>query len=518
MFNTSVQGADDIVTIPLTGLTSDQYLKLHVVYLGIEAKPKEMASRLVRMGSRSGDNFRESLASVTLSGSFISKHRVRQRLEWCYYLGVTELTEAQWAAVMGEGKATNLPKSSITFAEIELFLEKLNSYVYKKHRDKLPKMNGETAYFRLPTESEWEFAARGGSAVESSVFDLDHPYGRGKLGQNEWSVKNAKGKVQEVGMWENPNPVGLFDMLGNVTELTSSMYSLEYGHGRVSARVARGGNAKENESSLRSSRRTETLPYLPSTGEPRRNPMLGLRLALGSSLFAGSGDDEMNSAWDKYSKTRPVGTTDRSSQIVAAAEAREVVDELRVKLANLELENEELRTDGGQTIATSSRPMDAQRLLLRSNDENQRLRVSLQKLKEDNLALSRENAGSERKRVNALVRTSSASSHLVYKDNFRVITLSDNAIFKDKVEALKKNRDYNVERYRKNVLELAEASPKIVEGELSEWIVNLRSDSNGESPQIRAVKVLGKHIKLFRSGKLLQLDTLLDDIDKGIRD
>lgn len=506
MFAASTQSAEDIVVIPLPGLTADQHLKLHVIYLGIEAKPNEMASRLVRLGSRSGDNFRESLASVALSGSFISRHDLRQQSEWCYYLGVTEVTEAQWSAIMGGGKVTNSPKTSITLAEIELFLQKLNSYVYEKHRDKLPKINGESAYFRLPTESEWEFAARGGAEVDSSVFDLDHPYGNGKLGQNEWSVKNAKGKVQEVGLWEKPNPVGLFDMLGNVAELTSSMYSLEYGHGRVSARVARGGNAKENENSLRSSRRTEVLPYLPSTGEPRKNPMLGLRLALGSSLFGGSNDDEMNLAWEEYIKTRPVGTTNRSAQIVDAAEANETIAELKRKVASLE------RGDKGQRQVG---PIDTKEQLWEK--EKASLEASLGKLKQANAELLSENNGSEEKRVEALVRTSSASSHLVYKDNFRITILGDKEIFKDKVNSLKENRNYNLDRYRKNVIELAEASPKIVENELSKWIANLRGGRKGESTQIKAVRVLGEHVKVFRGGKLLQADALLKDIDEKIK-
>ena len=150
--------------------------------------------------------------------------------------------------------------------------------------------NGEaTGFLRLPTEAEWEFAARGGIAVSLDEFDRKTPY-EGPLTRHEWFAgpKSSHDKVKPVGRLA-PNPIGLHDMLGNVAEMTESLYRIEYYQGKAGGFVARGGHYFTAEKNLRSSMRTEE-PFYTNLGDkppaPNKKPTLGLRLAVSSVVFS----------------------------------------------------------------------------------------------------------------------------------------------------------------------------------------------------------------------------------------
>jgi formylglycine-generating enzyme required for sulfatase activity len=128
----------------------------------------------------------------------VPTHRVR--LTRGFELGKYEVTQAQWEAVMGPGsnpsdtKGPKNPVDSVNKAEIHAFLDKLNA------------LNDGHKY-RLPTEAEWEYAARAGAP--------DPP--RASLGEYAWFADNSDDQSHPVGL-KKPNAWGLFDMLGNVRE------------------------------------------------------------------------------------------------------------------------------------------------------------------------------------------------------------------------------------------------------------------------------------------------------------
>lgn len=122
-----------------------------------------------------------------------------------YYIGRYEVTQALWEAVMGKNPSGSiggdLPVEQVSYAEVIEFISRLN------------KQAGVT--FRLPTEAEWEYAARGGNKSAGSVF----PGGR-DLMQVGWSRLNSLDKTHPVGMLA-ANELGLYDMAGNVWEWCS---------------------------------------------------------------------------------------------------------------------------------------------------------------------------------------------------------------------------------------------------------------------------------------------------------
>lgn len=119
-----------------------------------------------------------------------------------YFIGETEVTQELWVAVMGYNpskcKGNKYPVENVTWYECQKFIQKLNT---------LTKMN-----FRLPTESEWEYAARGGN--KSKYYQYS---GSNKIDDVAWYGNNSEFKVHHV-KTKLPNELAIYDMSGNVCE------------------------------------------------------------------------------------------------------------------------------------------------------------------------------------------------------------------------------------------------------------------------------------------------------------
>lgn len=142
-----------------------------------------------------------------------------------YSIGKFEVTQAEWREVMGENpsfyKGDYLPVESVSWEDCQTFIRKLNDMTGKR--------------FALPTEAQWEFAARGGNKSKGTHFaGSKHFYEVGWFWENsgdellydDWSLELAKENgctLHTVGQKE-PNELGLFDMSGNVAEFCSDWY------------------------------------------------------------------------------------------------------------------------------------------------------------------------------------------------------------------------------------------------------------------------------------------------------
>ena len=151
-----------------------------------------------------------------------------------YYIGKYEVTQAQWRAVMGSNpsiwKGDNLPVEDVSWNDIQEFIKKLNAQTGKR--------------FRLPTEAEWEYAARGGNQSKGYKYS-----GSNKIKDVAWYDRTSRGKPHPVGQ-KTPNELGIYDMSGNVREWCQDWYG-DYssdaqtnptGPSSGSYRVLRGGS------------------------------------------------------------------------------------------------------------------------------------------------------------------------------------------------------------------------------------------------------------------------------------
>ena len=143
-------------------------------------------------GSNAGDDEKPS-HSVTLSS---------------YYIGETEVTQGLWETVMGSNpskfKGANNPVECVSWDDCKSFISKLNSLTGQR--------------FRLPTEAEWEFAARGGSKSKHYKY-----FGSNTLSAVAWYKDNSGGSTHPV-KTKSSNELGLYDMSGNVYEWCQDWY------------------------------------------------------------------------------------------------------------------------------------------------------------------------------------------------------------------------------------------------------------------------------------------------------
>ena len=172
-----------------------------------------------------------------------------------FLIGKTEVTGVLWKAVMGKnpstarGRGKELPVESVSWNDCKEFIEKLNQLTGQK--------------FRMPTEEEWEYAARGGN--KSSGFKFSGGDTMGKVG---WYSKNSESSTHQVAT-KTPNELGIYDMSGNVWEWCSDAYegveSLQY--------VIRGGCFNDTSQACWIWNRSKNHPT-------SRIDICGLRLAM----------------------------------------------------------------------------------------------------------------------------------------------------------------------------------------------------------------------------------------------
>lgn len=181
-----------------------------------------------------------------------------------YYIGQTEVTQALWKAVMGSNPSyfvgDNLPVENMSWNDCQVFIQKLNQLTGKQ--------------FRLPTEAEWEYAARGGRKSRGYKYA-----GSNDIGLVAWYEDNSGTGTHPVAT-KQANELGIYDMSGNVWEWCSDWYgdyqsssqSDPQGPSSGFSRVGRGGSCYSSARYCRVSNRSSGTP------DDRFN-YLGLRLS-----------------------------------------------------------------------------------------------------------------------------------------------------------------------------------------------------------------------------------------------
>jgi formylglycine-generating enzyme required for sulfatase activity len=189
-----------------------------------------------------------------------------------YFIGKYEVTQALYEAVMGNNpsrfQGASLPVENVTWIEAEKFVETLNELLHEELGNKK---------FALPSEAQWEYAARGGNESEHYKYS-----GSDVANDVSWFSENSSDKTHTVGMLK-PNELGICDMSGNVNEWCYDwwgIYNSEHRRnpnvtteGIEHRRLVRGGGWDRSERYSRVSIRHNMQPE-------RKSPSIGFRIVL----------------------------------------------------------------------------------------------------------------------------------------------------------------------------------------------------------------------------------------------
>ena len=213
----------------------------------------------------SGGTFTMGATSEQGSDAYVKEKPTHNVTLSSFYLCKYEVTQALWKAVMGNNpscsRGNNLPVENVSWNDCQTFISRLNNLTGKN--------------FRLPTEAEWEYAARGGNRSRGYKYS-----GSNVPSDVAWFSDSGGNKTHPVGT-KSPNELGLYDMSGNVFEWCSDCYGTysssaqtnPTGPSSGSYRVYRGGSCYFFAGFCRSSSRCFEAPI-----DHRYD--LGLRLAL----------------------------------------------------------------------------------------------------------------------------------------------------------------------------------------------------------------------------------------------
>jgi formylglycine-generating enzyme required for sulfatase activity len=226
---------------------------------GVTFKMLPVAGGTFQMGAQSTDPNGQNYDA----DAYGDESPVHQVTLSAFTIGETEVTQALWEAVMGSNpsyfKGSDLPVETVSWDDCQTFITKLNQ------------LTGKT--FRLPTEAEWEYAARGGNQSKGYKYS-----GSNTIDDVAWYYDNGGSKTHAVGT-KQANELGIYDMSGNVWEWCSDWYDSyssssqtnPTGAASGSYRVLRGGSWNYNARFCRVSLRSG---YYPDYGNDGR----GLRL------------------------------------------------------------------------------------------------------------------------------------------------------------------------------------------------------------------------------------------------
>ena len=157
-----------------------------------------------------GDTFTMGCVSVNDSNCYSNEKPAHQVILNGFYIGKYEVTQGQWKAIMGNnpsyytGCGDNCPVERVSWNDAQEFITKLNQKTGKS--------------YSLPTEAEWEFAARGGNKSKDYKYS-----GSDDINAVGWNKVNSGSTTHQVGM-KQPNELGIYDMSGNVIEWCYDFY------------------------------------------------------------------------------------------------------------------------------------------------------------------------------------------------------------------------------------------------------------------------------------------------------
>lgn len=389
--------AEDDVKVPMPGGFT---MVFHIVRVpGKRFWGDEQREAL--FGDAEGASTFESPQKIEIGGSF----EAASGEEWTIYLGKYEVTKAQYAAVMGGGdlvkgltmfgerssdpsdkglatlagdgreKELARPVSGLRYADYFEFIDTYNRWCFQTPEclAVMPRLRDAPGFFRLPTEIEWEYAARGGKdalLASGTSFTAKLPFAANDLAEHAWAGDRATqggANTTRIGRFQPTS--GVYDLFGNVQEIMSGVFYARIGQGKPGALVVRGGSYIDSYSRFRSSMRSEIGIYQwnkdKASMEEVRSLTTGIRLAIGSYTIVSSEyrqtiEDEYKDYLTRISSSSALTAPPAGSSASSVVKATEPLGRIRQISDEVAKANPALAS---QLAEISAQTTEAQKLL-----------------------------------------------------------------------------------------------------------------------------------------------------------
>ncbi len=283
-----------------------------------------LADRRMRLGqSVNLTGYSDYLRSAFLRGPFSDSSNVTY-----FYIARYEMTQGQFRVLQGDctppTRADRIARGGMSWHDAVTLAKNFTSWLYLNSPEALPQSGGARGFLRLPTEVEWEFAVRGGTAVDSNTFPKLTYFDEDEMRDHalHQGVGSGKGRLGAVGV-RAANPLGLYDVYGNVEELMLEPYRMNArgrAHGQIGGVVTRGGSILSEVDQIYSAQRTEYPPFDPLSGHPLRGETFGVRLVISAHVATSDAKlAEIQKRWGEMAAQDPDGATDPVTSLAGLA-------------------------------------------------------------------------------------------------------------------------------------------------------------------------------------------------------